>query len=133
VPLRPHPPLRFWQCQPPGYTAPPESARQTVSFSFTLDVTNVAWADIDASAMAAAMQTEINKKLAADGLAGTVTADKGVDPTAGRHRLTAGGQVIKMKFVVVVSPISVAASVWAAGHALVVLARQPAALPAART
>jgi hypothetical protein len=46
-PPRPHP-RRFWQCQPPGYTAPPEG-RAKVTITITQNLPGVPASAIDTS------------------------------------------------------------------------------------
>jgi hypothetical protein len=59
-PLRPR---RFWQCQPAGYTAPPE-AKLTVTITVIQTLPGIAAANVSTSALESGMQAEINKKLA---------------------------------------------------------------------
>jgi hypothetical protein len=58
-----HTPRRFWQCQPPGYTAPPE-AKKTVTFTVTQTIPKVTKAQVKSDALASGMEDEVNAAVA---------------------------------------------------------------------
>jgi hypothetical protein len=93
-------PARFWQCQPPGYTAPPEG-RAKLSIAVTQRLPGVPASAIDTGALATGFQFELNQKLAAEGLSAQVGVQASdLLPSGGRRLRQAGGATSQLKYTI---------------------------------
>jgi hypothetical protein len=102
--------LRFWQCQPAGYTAPPEG-RTKVSVSVRQNLPKVPAFAINTGALASGFQFELNQRLATDGLSAQVSVVASDLPTGRRRLHQAGTAQVKYTVVVMVPAGKDAASV----------------------
>jgi hypothetical protein len=89
-------PRRFWQCQPPGYVAPPLPTNSTagqptvgpsVGVNVTLTLTGVAATEVNTAALAAGMQRRITSDLAYLNVTNVTVTAAAVAGTTTRRRL----------------------------------------------